>query len=261
MSRRKRLSKNVANSIHYCPQVVVVKSLSVSLLQTLIGGVTIVTTDASIMLAMSISNLPFPHFHFAWNDWISQWRKNQQDTENNLSYITMWFNPWVKFCLQLNHLNNTFFPTISIYPKWGDLLKNCSKKEKLEKYFLLTHRAHLYIFIYAMLYIQVEWLTNMGSTVFASNNCHALIIRSELNDLNKSWWIHLISGHIINKNWINFQRVLGKPNMNESYFCILYTLDIVKCLKELWDTIQFLQTAFTFEHLVPKLKKDPLFYR
>ena len=82
----------MANSIHYCPQVVVVKSLSVSLLQTLIGGVTIVTTDASIMLVMSISNLPFTHFHFAWNDWMGQWGKNQQDRENNWFYITMWFN-------------------------------------------------------------------------------------------------------------------------------------------------------------------------
>ena len=146
MSRRKRLSKNVANSIHYCPQVVVVKSLSVSLLQTLIGGVTIVTTDASIMLAMSISSLPFPHF--PWNDWISQWRKNQKDTENNLSYITMWFNPWVKFCLQLNHLNNPLLSTISIYPKWADLLKNCSKKRKAGKVFPFdTPGSFVYIYI------------------------------------------------------------------------------------------------------------------
>ena len=100
-----------------------------------------------------------------------------------------------------------------------------------------------------MLYIQVEWLINMGSTVFASNNCHTLTI-CWIN-----WWIHWISGHIITKDWMNFQKVLGKPNMNQNSFYIVYTLDRVKGLKELWDKIQFLQTAFTFEHLFPKLQK------
>ena len=52
-----------------------------------------------------------------------------------------------------------------------------------------------------------------------------------------------------------FSNGIEKTKHEWMIFCILYTLDIVKCLKELWDKIQFLQTAFTFEHLFPKLQK------
>ena len=59
-------------------------------------------------------------------------------------------------------------------------------------------------------------------------------------------WVHLISGHMISKEWMNFQRVLGIPY--KSSLCLLYTWNGVKRLKELWDTIQFLQTTFAFDH-------------
>ena len=59
-------------------------------------------------------------------------------------------------------------------------------------------------------------------------------------------WVHLISGYMVSKEWMNFQRVLGIPY--KSSLCLLYTWNGVKRLKELWGTIQFLQTTFAFDH-------------